>query len=1420
MTRQISAAMGFLCGLMVAMPALAEDAFFETGSVTVSDSIDQGNWETVTLSESYTSPVVIVGPVSHNNDNSLSARVRNVNATSFEVGFQSPCESAGGSTGGVACPSGGSWSNETIRYWVVEEGIWAFPDGTLLEAGRLTTSTVRSGVGSSNAADTVSFQQAFSSPPAVLHSVNSFNDSNWIASTSFASSNNTGARPGSADMSLALEGAEVTSTHGAEVIGWVAIEPASGTNNGNTYASGAPAGLDVGRHSNGCQSVTLGGFSSIPDAVASQSTMSGANGGWLRLCGAEVAPSGIEIHVDEDQVNDSERSGLEEAVSFFAFDANAVGLLTRPDSFCTGISAVFCDDFDVGTLASDGWTINSFGGGEAGISSQTSSSGDSSLFTSSGGVSVVSPVIDLSDVSTGSLDYWWRRGDDSFSENPDNDEDLFVQYLNDDGDWVQIEFQAGNGSEGEIGTTEFELPADALHADFQFRFSQLDGNGGDFDFWHIDDVVLRARSFICEPDDFERTALGDDWVTTTSNGAFSPTIVNGRLRMTEAAGNQATAATYQRIFPGADNFVQVEFDYFAYGGSGADGLAVVFSDASVTPQAGGYGGSLGYAQVPNGSGGFAGGWLGIGLDEYGNFSNNNEGRVGGTNGRTLDSVAVRGALPDYAYIADSGGLSPGIDSNNGNNPFRYRITIDSRNNITPVLTVERKGRGTGNSFDLLIQETLSGQPSIPDNLFLSLTGSTGGSTNIHELDNLQVCADKVGPVQPLVDHFELEHSGNSLTCRPEVVTIRACDNADCSEIFNDPVEVALSPSGWVGGNTFTMTGGTAPRTLRITSPSTVTLGVPSSNPGTKAFSRTLCSDGTPGGVSTTKCDLTFFDSGFDISIPDHVSDTEQTASIAAVRKDDITEECVPGFDNETKSVSLWSAYVNPSTGSEPLIADGSALPGSSGATRALAFDGNGVAEVQLRYADVGDVRLNARYDGSDEEAGLVMLGGSDFVARPDYFRLDIPGNPGASTVAAGNDFVAAGADFEINVAAINASGNVTPNFGQESPNEGVSLIAELVAPSGGDFPALTGSFGSSGEDCNGNASAGGTACGQFSWGEVGILKLTPMLTSGSYLSTDDVTGNAVDYVGRFVPDRFNVTVIEPGEVSPYCSVTDLFAYTGQALSWETALEPLLQIDAVNVQGDITRNYTLGNFLRLSSSDIGRTARNTDLVARNSVGDLFPVQTNLDPGALTVLDRGQLRYRFAASDSIAYQKTVETRVAPITPDYRIELTALEDADDVTSSQLPVALDPVFGFDIRFGRLQLTNAYGPETSDLMVPFQSQYFLSETDGFVPNTADSCWAYNTASSVTIDPSGLSGGSTSVAGASGTLDNGSPEPGSELVLMAPGESNRGDVPVTFTVPVWLQGDFDNDGAFENPSALATFGVYRGHDRVIYWREK
>jgi MSHA biogenesis protein MshQ len=282
------------------------------------------------------------------------------------------------------------------------------------------------------------------------------------------------------------------------------------------------------------------------------------------------------------------------------------------------------------------------------------------------------------------------------------------------------------------------------------RFEVVNTNGSN-DFYAIDFVEVRAIAPQCFSEDFSASSLDPaDWATNSVSGSFGqPRIINGRLRLTDNSIRVATAASLRRFFPGADNRVVVEFDYFGYNGSGADGIAVVLSDGSVTPVAGAFGGSLGYAQkapppasdceTSTGCPGFAGGWLGVGLDEFGNFSNPTEGRVGGPGSRR-DAIALRGSgsgTTGYRYLAGTNTLSPGVDIS-GSTPgpnHRYRITIDNRSGVVTgaTVSVERRTTPSGSFVSLVspfdIFSANPGQAPVPENFRLSFTGSTGGSTN-------------------------------------------------------------------------------------------------------------------------------------------------------------------------------------------------------------------------------------------------------------------------------------------------------------------------------------------------------------------------------------------------------------------------------------------------------------------------------------------------------------------------------------------------------------------------------------------------------------------------------------------------------------------------------------------------------------------
>jgi len=268
----------------------------------------------------------------------------------------------------------------------------------------------------------------------------------------------------------------------------------------------------------------------------------------------------------------------------------------------------------------------------------------------------------------------------------------------------------------------------------------------------------------CVVDDFASGALnGALWNAAKVSGTFTPAVVpvgaQQRIRLTEAVAYQSTMLQLKKWFPGAGNKITVEFDYYVYGGNGADGIAVVFSDAAVTPAPGGFGGSLGYAQR-SGINGFAGGWLAVGIDEFGNFPTTSEGRSGYPSGYTAptganvasgfykNSIAVRGSgsgTTGYALLANTGTLSPVLwnNSNTSNSLQKFRITIDHSNSTNAFVTVERDAGGGGiyttvvPTFDA---KAAASQAAVPTNWLVSFAGSTGGNHNFHEIANLSICA--------------------------------------------------------------------------------------------------------------------------------------------------------------------------------------------------------------------------------------------------------------------------------------------------------------------------------------------------------------------------------------------------------------------------------------------------------------------------------------------------------------------------------------------------------------------------------------------------------------------------------------------------------------------------------------------------------
>jgi MSHA biogenesis protein MshQ len=137
--------------------------------------------------------------------------------------------------------------------------------------------------------------------------------------------------------------------------------------------------------------------------------------------------------------------------------------------------------------------------------------------------------------------------------------------------------------------------------------------------------------------------IDDSWQILAADG-FTPAPVtvgsSNRLRLTDA--NQFRVGGVSKDYPiPSSGITEFEFTAYAWGGDGADGISFVLSDWNVAPDLGGDGGSLGYAFTNRDSTyqeGFAGGWIGVGIDEYGNYVNFDQGRNGGVGFMNRDSL--------------------------------------------------------------------------------------------------------------------------------------------------------------------------------------------------------------------------------------------------------------------------------------------------------------------------------------------------------------------------------------------------------------------------------------------------------------------------------------------------------------------------------------------------------------------------------------------------------------------------------------------------------------------------------------------------------------------------------------------------------------------------------------------------------------
>lgn len=294
----------------------------EVGTVQLSDSIDGGVVATVSLSHSFDDPVVSAYVATRNGGESIDVRVDNVQSSSFDVFMEEPDDE----------PHVG----ETVGYVVAESGVHETLDGDLrVEAGTVQTDVVHRSPDPFPGVR-VDFEQAFDDTPAVLTTLNSYNNSAFM-STVVTDRDNVG-------FNVSQEAGSTGSPAAVEEIGWIALSTGSGSVNGTDFLVGhAPEDGDLDGVDDSPESISYS-FGAAPALAVQGATGNGLDGYWARGAGVYDA-SGATVFAEEDQVEDAERSHADEAFDFAAFSpAGVIPMTAAGDAAPAPYDLAFVDD--------------------------------------------------------------------------------------------------------------------------------------------------------------------------------------------------------------------------------------------------------------------------------------------------------------------------------------------------------------------------------------------------------------------------------------------------------------------------------------------------------------------------------------------------------------------------------------------------------------------------------------------------------------------------------------------------------------------------------------------------------------------------------------------------------------------------------------------------------------------------------------------------------------------------------------------------------------------------------------------------------------------------------------------------------------------------------------------------------------------
>jgi hypothetical protein len=687
-----------------------------------------------------------------------------------------------------------------------------------------------------------------------------------------------------------------------------------------------------------------------------------------------------------------------------------------------------------------------------------------------------------------------------------------------------------------------------------------------------------------------------------------------------------------------------------------------------------------------------------------------------------------------------------------------------------------------------------------------------------------------GPATLSLNHVRIVHDGSALTCSPETVTLKACANASCSTLFTDPVTVSLGASGSWSSNPATISNGTAALTLSNSIATTATLSGTVTSP-TASNTAAVCYKGS----TANDCTLSF---------------TNGSCSLDAVEvgknpNTSIFTKRIGGGTLTLDVLALNNGVLNPSS---TQTVNAQLVVGSGGGCSTTAL--SPVVSFTFNGTNQGRRPITFVPNAAARDARVRMVSGSLIQCSSDNFAI----RPTAFTVTASG----AGADnaglSTSNTPVLKAGSgtfglNASTSVGYTgTPLTAAQLVQAHVNPDplkpANAVGTLSGTFGA-GNGANPSIASGNA----FTYSEVGYFRLPPyaVYDDGSFADVDgakaspecfesadlgsDTTpadpnlvaadgrlgcyfGNTAtsNYFGRFIPDHFAlsaVTVTNRSALTACTAPVSTFSYFGETIT------PTFTLTAENAAGNTTTNYR-DSFARLVlSSQLFPGAVNDP--AAPAVRTLYPVcgATPAHPcitlgtvagGTMVDGEAADITLPltvFRGASAAAPAASFKIGIAPVDAD-QVKLAAYDiDTSNVTAGAPNHGL--LGSTIVRYGRMNVDNAYGSELLNLTMPVTAQYWSGL--GWATNLLDSCTPLSPANfSLSSQISGITALNMNITNlsASGTLTAGTGKV--TLAKPSPVPASKGSAKVNSTLP-YLPG-----------SGRATFGVYKSGP-VIHVRE-